>query len=243
MHTWSQRGMLLAFGTFPLLIVFQGISSVRLARVTGKLYTDIVHIMGLIATGLVPQVHFERSHTSSTIDYAYQLFSSIFSPTTILGLLSQSKAKALVVDPEFRSDASPVNIPVFSTLDYTAFEQTPDVMLGELPKVLPTDPAVIVHSSGTTSGVPKLIVQSHQWVQSAIKDKWAGADPPGYSGQAVINSLGSLAHVGSFCGKFFEIDLCPCTSQGKQRTSAPSPPARVQCRRLQCLSLPMNCLR
>jgi glycine/serine hydroxymethyltransferase len=51
--------MLLAFGTFPLLIAFQGISSVRLARVTGKLYTDIVHIMGLIATGLVPQVHLE----------------------------------------------------------------------------------------------------------------------------------------------------------------------------------------
>jgi long-subunit acyl-CoA synthetase (AMP-forming) len=133
-----------------------------------------------------------------------QLFSVVFTPQIILTMLKKSGAKALVADRQFVADAGSSGVPVFTTLTSTDLEGAHGVYLGDIPKVQASDHAIIVHSSGTTSGMPKLIFQSHAWLQTLIKHKWGAVmNHPDHSTPTVTNTLGSLAHVGSFCGILF----------------------------------------
>jgi acyl-coenzyme A synthetase/AMP-(fatty) acid ligase len=155
-------------------------------RVTGRKYEDIVHIMGLCAAGFVPQ-----------------LFSPIFPDQIVLSLLAKSGAKALVVDNQFAASADSSGVASFPPLSYEELSapKATGFTLSELPAVRLDDLSVIVHSSGSTSGMPKLIPQSHAWIRAIMELKWPVAEPQGYSTQTVTNTLGSLAHVGSVCCK------------------------------------------
>lgn len=81
-------------------------------------------------------------------------------------------------------------------------------MLGSLPPVSERGTAFIIHSSGTTSGMPKLIPSNHLWVKNFVELKYASCLEQGsFIGQSVCNSIGNLNHVGSLCGK---CTLSPC---------------------------------
>jgi hypothetical protein len=76
--------------------------------------------------------------------------------------------------------------------------------LASLPPVDIRSTAFIIHSSGTTSGMPKLIPSSHLWVKNFAQLKYASCLEQGYfEGQSVSNSIGNLNHVGSLCGEHF----------------------------------------
>jgi hypothetical protein len=146
-------------------------------------------------------------------------------------MLGKSGAKALVIDAQFATDAASAGIPTFTTLTADDLKTAPQVYLGDLPRVQEKDNAVIVHSSGTTSGMPKLIFQSHIWAKTMIQDKWPMADVPGYDTPLVSNSLGSLAHVGSFCGASISLFFaCILISNSSVHW-------RCRCRSMHCTSL------
>ncbi|KAF9461626.1 acetyl-CoA synthetase-like protein [Collybia nuda] len=151
---------------------------------TGKKYSDGINTLGLISAGYVPQ-----------------LFSVVFSSHEVVwDLLVKSEASALVFDDTFAEVVSKYQILALPALTFTALEAT---TVGEL-YVAPVsygDTAMIVHSSGTTSGMPKLIPCTHGWVKSFFVNTFGHLlrNSRGGSGPNAINTLGSLAHVGSFC--------------------------------------------
>jgi hypothetical protein len=125
----------------------------------------------------------------------------------VFDLLSRSGAKALVFDATFKEHITNSSVPTFPPIALTDIEtnlSSDDVspMLGSLPPVTERSPAFIIHSSGTTSGMPKLIPSNHLWVKNFIELKYASCLEQGsFTGQSICNSIGNLNHVGSLCGK------------------------------------------
>ncbi|KAJ7022960.1 hypothetical protein C8F04DRAFT_1307002 [Mycena alexandri] len=127
----------------------------------------------------------------SAAGFVPQLFSVVFpNPEVIWDLLSASGAKALIFDTQFSAQSAPrINIAPAAA----------------------EDNALIVHCSGTTSGSPWLILLHHAWVFAMMDFKFTGALKLGeFEGTDVTNTIRSLAHVGSFMGKFFP--MLPYTS-------------------------------
>ncbi|EGN93838.1 hypothetical protein SERLA73DRAFT_63440 [Serpula lacrymans var. lacrymans S7.3] len=168
---------------------------------TGSKYEDLINILGICAAGYVPQ-----------------LFSVAFTPHIIRDLVSRSGAKGLVYDSAFTSqvNSSSSSVPLFPSVPVGVLENNSHFgrTLGTLPSVVEKDTAFVVHSSGTTSGTPKIIPANHLWVKTFIQSKWASSLEQGtFEGQTVVNSIGSLAHVGSLCA-FLGAAYCgSCTVQ------------------------------
>ncbi|KAJ7704927.1 putative amp-CoA ligase [Mycena rosella] len=149
---------------------------------TGRKYEDVINIMGLSAAGFVPQ-----------------LFSVVFpNPDVIWDLISASGAKALIFDAQFSTQCASAPVPVFPAALFAAFDSGSHVAIS-IAASEPTENALIVHSSGTTSGSPRLIPLRHAWVFAMMDFKFTGALKQGnFEGPDVTNTIGSLAHVGSF---------------------------------------------
>lgn len=156
-------------------------------RLTGKKYSDGINILGLICAGYIPQ-----------------LFSVVFANHEVVwDLILKSGASALVFDEAFTEIVNEYQISTLPALTYTVLDMTSPGESSVAP-VSYQDMAMIVHSSGTTSGMPKLIPCTHGWLKSYVEntfDQLLRNSRPG-SGDGTINTLGSLAHVGSFSCKF-----------------------------------------
>jgi non-ribosomal peptide synthetase component E (peptide arylation enzyme) len=139
------------------------------------------------------------------LGYIPQLFSPVFPNSDVVyELMSKSGAKVMIYDEIFAEKVQKFGLPTFLVYDMNSLNTDATVQSDGLcalttTKALGTDTAVIVHSSGTTSGMPKLIPVTHNWLTSFIIHKWEDVLCQGeYTTQNIINSLGSLAHVGSF---------------------------------------------
>lgn len=127
----------------------------------------------------------------------------------VFDLLARSGAKAIVFEETFKESVAGATIPLI-----------PSLTLAEVQALLPSDgklptlgpllsvpergTAFIIHSSGTTSGTPKLIPSNHLWVKNFIELKYASCLEQGsFEGQTFCNSIGNLNHVGSLCGRPF----------------------------------------
>ncbi|EKM58135.1 uncharacterized protein PHACADRAFT_206972 [Phanerochaete carnosa HHB-10118-sp] len=156
---------------------------------TGKQHTDLLNISSVSAAGYVPQ-----------------LFSPVFPPDMTRALLALSGARALIYDAHALLDVpASSSIPTVAALDADVL----DALAGEpkqgleeadLPEVSGRQTAVIFHSSGTTCGMPKLIPTSHILMRVFMTHKFPDCllDGPHDVSSNVFNSLGSLAHVGTF---------------------------------------------
>lgn len=155
-------------------------------RLTGKKYSDGINILGLICAGYVPQ-----------------LFSVVFTSYQVVwDLIAKSGASALVFDEVFTEIVVESPVSAVPSLTHAFLDSTASKDLIIAP-VSYQDTAMIVHSSGTTSGMPKLIPCTHGWLKSFIVntfDHILHNSRPGNE-RDVINTLGSLAHVGSFSGE------------------------------------------
>jgi acyl-coenzyme A synthetase/AMP-(fatty) acid ligase len=153
--------------------------------VTGKKYEDLINILGLSAAGYVPQ-----------------LFSVVFpNPVVIWDLLSNSNAKALILDEQFASNAEQSLVPTSAALTLSDLANYADNPSSQTAAVSQEDIAVIVHSSGTTSGTPKLIRTTHGSISTYIISRYSLCQGP-QEGENIANTIGSLAHVGSLTCEF-----------------------------------------
>ncbi|EIN06468.1 acetyl-CoA synthetase-like protein [Punctularia strigosozonata HHB-11173 SS5] len=172
---------------------------------TGKKYTDIVNVLSLCSMGFVPQ-----------------LFSPNYTAGQITSMLAASQARVFVKDSDVSSipPSHKFTVPVFSTIsraDINALVAHAelnmlDLRVDKLPAVLPTDPAFIGHTSGSTAGLPKTIPQAHRWINQ-IYAKWGPFDVVEYGSPTFLNTFGNLAHVGSLCGVIGAIRAGSCTVQ------------------------------
>lgn len=92
----------------------------------------------------------------------------------VTALLAASSAKGLVYDAgAFPGDAPTADLPSAPAIDADALGRGRDGGLEEadLRAVRETDTSVIFHSSGTTSGMPKLIPTTHLLMKTFILKK------------------------------------------------------------------------
>lgn len=135
-------------------------------RLTGRKWADLVLVSSISAAGYVPQI-----------------FSPMFTPDMIRTLLDRSGAKALTYDAEEYPDIpSETTIPTLPCPTADELERIsaqlrqarggPAVLSEtDLCPVTERQSAVIFHSSGTTSGIPKLIPSSHLLLKTFITEK------------------------------------------------------------------------
>ena len=113
-------------------------------------YIDVLHVYGMSRAGYIPQMFGLRFHN----------------PVVIFELLQKAGARALVYEPSAYVDLS--GCPV---LNYPAMQvREQDVVDAALPPLRidhsASDLVFILHTSGSTSGRPKLVPCNRRWVDN-----------------------------------------------------------------------------
>jgi acyl-CoA synthetase (AMP-forming)/AMP-acid ligase II len=116
-------------------------------------YRDVLNIYGLSRAGYIPQLFSIR----------------LPNPEVVLELLTKADAKALIYDSQFQSMTSSFPLPVHLAIekrDVTCFES-------DLPPIRttsnPDELVFIFHTSGSTSGSPKLVPCNSRWLNAIIE--------------------------------------------------------------------------
>lgn len=106
----------------------------------------------------------------SRAGYVPQMFSlRLPNPDVVCELLRKADAKALVYDSCFESVLSSCTIPAYQALKTRHIESV-DEELGEIgPAQNENDAAFIFHTSGSTSGSPKLVPCSYRWMNTVVQ--------------------------------------------------------------------------
>ncbi|KAF4611892.1 hypothetical protein D9613_003756 [Agrocybe pediades] len=146
---------------------------------SGYTYLDVLHIYGLSRAGYIPQLFSLR----------------LPNPTVIYELLSKADAKALIYDTSFESILSDCLVPAYRVLESAQIENVDQ----PLPSVWDNhedDIAFYFHTSGSTSGSPKLVPMSFRWLDSVVVKSHHISMPQNKERQDVTVYMGSMCHIG-----------------------------------------------
>lgn len=125
----------------------------ELLRLGGSTYVDALHIYGIARAGYVPQL---ISLRLPNLDVIFEL-------------LAQSKGKALIYDHSFSSIIRSGSVPTHVAVDARESEVADVTLPPSIPEgVQADDPVMILHTSGSTSGRPKLVPCSYSWWNNTI---------------------------------------------------------------------------
>lgn len=139
-------------------------------RLAGLSYSDVVHIYGVTRASYIPQ-----------------LFSlSLPNPDVIYELLHRAKALALIHDPSFAQIVLNSPVPTHSTQEVSSDDGEDEVLL-PLSKLSENEDDIIMifHTSGSTSGSPKLVRCSLKWLDNIVSKSHKVARPKDTSRQDV----------------------------------------------------------
>jgi acyl-CoA synthetase (AMP-forming)/AMP-acid ligase II len=120
-------------------------------RLSGFTYLDVLHIYGISRAGYVPQLFSIR----------------LPNPMVIYELLRKANAAALIHDSSFESILDDCLIRRYCALKSTVVEDVPET-LPSIWDFQEDEIAFIFHTSGSTSGSPKLVPTSYRWLNSAV---------------------------------------------------------------------------
>lgn len=122
-------------------------------RLGGMGYTDVVHIYGLSRAGYTPQLFSLR----------------LPNPIVVLELLERAHAKALICDPSFENIIKDAPLPVHVANPVQSMAAFASEPLPPFPSPQSVDEILLIfHTSGSTSGSPKLVPCSASWVDSMV---------------------------------------------------------------------------
>ncbi|KAJ7148389.1 acetyl-CoA synthetase-like protein [Mycena crocata] len=148
--------------------------------ITGVKYQDLVHIYGLSCAGFIPEV----------------LNAKMTFPI-MRDLLTKTGGKGLIYDSSFVDLLADLQLPSLPIPDLKALPALSSPLVA-LPEVTGNDIALIFHTSGTTSGIPKPVPETHRWLKCQTQVQWPNlwhCYPDGRP--LMINNIGSFANVGS----------------------------------------------
>jgi len=104
--------------------------------------------------------------------YVPQPLTIIPTATFILSLLQKPDSEAVIYEPPYEAKA----LELSTNLDipsYRALDSIPDLSSGttllDLPQTQAEDIAIYFHSSGSTSGMPKIIPGTFHWLDGIVK--------------------------------------------------------------------------
>ncbi|PFH54576.1 hypothetical protein AMATHDRAFT_134787 [Amanita thiersii Skay4041] len=147
--------------------------------ISGSTYLDLLHVYGVSRAGYIPQLFSLR----------------LPNPVVIYELLHKAGAKALIYESAFQANVADSPVPTF----ICASRDLMDTSEANLPSFSPTTAeewAFVFHTSGSTSGSPKLVPCSYKWVDSAICKSGQISRPFNIDHQDVTVSMGSICHIG-----------------------------------------------
>jgi len=126
-------------------------------------YVDVLHIYGLSRAGYIPQLFSIR----------------LPNPDVVYELLGRANARALLVDPSFENLLKECPVPTHQAATTVSDIGSHDAPLPCLPKLRESDIVFIFHTSGSTSGTPKLVPCSLSWLDSAVTKSHQISKPRG----------------------------------------------------------------
>ncbi|KAH8101485.1 acetyl-CoA synthetase-like protein [Cristinia sonorae] len=153
--------------------------------ITGNHYKDLVAIYSVVRAGLIPEVY--------SIGYLDLGIS------TIRDLLSTTGGKALLYDRTFANVVHGFDLPTILIPELDAIPAL-TTQLPPLPEVEDDDMAMIFHTSGTTSGRPKPVPETHNWLlcQAEMQASSVWQTREHFDGaQDVFNNIGNFGNVGT----------------------------------------------
>ncbi|TCD69976.1 hypothetical protein EIP91_005565 [Steccherinum ochraceum] len=148
---------------------------------SGLSYTDALHIYGLARAGYIPQLFSLR----------------LPNPEVIFELLVKAGAQALIHDPSFESILRNAPVPVHVAAEVSEGKDVEDVSLPDLSEPRRAEDIVMIfHTSGSTSGSPKLVRCNYKWLDAMISKANVVMRPRRENVQDVSVWMGSMSHIG-----------------------------------------------
>ncbi|ESK95969.1 amp- ligase [Moniliophthora roreri MCA 2997] len=162
----------------------------------GYEYIDVVQIYAISKAGYIPHV-----------------FSRLPGISAVKDLLRKSNTKVLIRSTSFKEVLKAIDdILVLNSarLEDVDFSNTGPIPA--LPEKHAEDTALIAHTSGSTSGAPKLVYVSYRWLDGSVKK----CDKPLYPNTGkpeVVNWMGSICHMAQLVGILGRAKDGDCTIQ------------------------------
>ncbi|KAF9771730.1 hypothetical protein IL306_010623 [Fusarium sp. DS 682] len=148
----------------------------------GISYEDLLHIWGIFRAGYIPQLISLR----------------MTDPSVTHELLSKAGAAALIHDPCLTSALQQSTLPTFPAHSTWSNSNPRGLKLGAVPNDLSGDQLIMIyHTSGSTSGAPKLVPITSRWMDFLIQKISSVTKFISSSKTMVKVALGSSTHMGS----------------------------------------------
>lgn len=126
---------------------------ISLTRIGGMTYVDVLHIYSIARAGYIPQLFSLR----------------LPNPDVIFELLAKSNGRALIFDTTFNVPAASSGVSTHMATDVRGVPVDDSVSLPSVVREVEGDETVIIfHTSGSTSGRPKLVPCSYRWLDMAL---------------------------------------------------------------------------
>ncbi|KAK7694873.1 hypothetical protein QCA50_002061 [Cerrena zonata] len=163
----------------------------------GLTYQDAVHIYAVARAGYVPQLFSLR----------------LPNPEVIFELLAKANAKALIADPAYESSLKAAPLSVHFTRKVNPLDVA-ELVLPPVHVPLNGDETVMVfHTSGSTSGSPKLVPCNYRWLDAMISKAYHVGQPRNSYVQDVTVWMGSMSHIGQTFMLLGSLQHGSCTIQ------------------------------
>ncbi|KAG6820548.1 hypothetical protein H0H93_015433 [Arthromyces matolae] len=150
--------------------------------ISGDQYQDVVSLYALARAGFVPQVFSRVMATQGG--------------SMINDLLKLRDGKALVYHGYYEEHIAKIDVKTLKIPDLASLDQKPG-QIANLPLVEENEVAIIFHTSGTTSGRPKPVPQTHRWLRYQWEVSWPRAWQGDGPKQKIFTNIGSFANVAS----------------------------------------------
>ncbi|KIJ68334.1 hypothetical protein HYDPIDRAFT_81995 [Hydnomerulius pinastri MD-312] len=145
----------------------------------GMTYQDVLHIYGISRAGYIPQLFSIR----------------LPNPDVVLELLRRANARALIFASEFVGMTSSFPISVHLAVGKDSMSTSNEV-LPPLSTPKNGDQTVFIfHTSGSTSGSPKLVPCSQRWLNTIVAKAEFTCTPRDPRRQDVTTWMGSMCHI------------------------------------------------
>ncbi|KAI5124628.1 hypothetical protein M0805_004237 [Coniferiporia weirii] len=161
-------------------------------------YSDVINIYGVSRAGYVPQLFSLR----------------LPNPTVVFELLERAQAGALIYDPSFEDAVKGSPVPSHRAPAVQGFVGCAREILPPLPTPESRDDLVFIfHTSGSTSGSPKLVPCNAGYVDSVVFKSYEASAPVNPLKQSVSTWMGSMCHIAQSFMLIGSIQHGSCTIQ------------------------------
>ena len=124
-------------------------------------YADVLHIYGMSRAGYVPQLFSLR----------------LPCPTVVFELLQKANAKALVYDASYASILPENPLPTHLALDINEVDARDDPLPQTPVAKSEQQTVLLMHTSGSTSGSPKLVRCNAKWLDAIVRKSYHVGQP------------------------------------------------------------------